>query len=222
MRPEFWHERWDRNEIGFHLPHVNPLLHAHWERLELPAGSRVLVPLCGKTLDMPWLLERGHEVVGVEISRRAVEAFAEEQNIALTAFRHGGFEVWSAGRLSIWCGDFFDLAPDSLGPVDAVYDRGSLVALPGELRQTYAAQLTRLVPPGAPSLLITLDYPPAEMDGPPFPLDPTGVRALFDGDWAVTEIEVADVLADNPRFAERGLTRLEERVFRLTRLSPPG
>jgi thiopurine S-methyltransferase len=69
----FWHDKWQRNQIGFHEPQANPLLLAHFDSLSLRAGSRIFVPLCGKTLDINWLLARGQRVVGAELSEIAVQ-----------------------------------------------------------------------------------------------------------------------------------------------------
>lgn len=91
MNEAFWHERWARNEIGFHLGEVNPYLLRHWPSLALPNGARVLVPLCGKSLDMAWLVEQGFTVVGVELSEKAVRAF-------LTS--NGWCRRWSGAELS--------------------------------------------------------------------------------------------------------------------------
>lgn len=62
MDANFWHEKWQRREIGFHQPQANPLLVAYFDKLNLAAGSRVLLPLCGKTRDIAWLLDRGFRV----------------------------------------------------------------------------------------------------------------------------------------------------------------
>ena len=65
MEPDFWLERWSEGRIGFHLPRVNPHLERHHDVLS--PRCRVLVPLAGKTLDLWWLREQGHEVTAVEL-----------------------------------------------------------------------------------------------------------------------------------------------------------
>ena len=50
--------------------------------------------------------------------------------------------------LKIWVGDIFDLSPIDIGIIDAVYDRGALVALPDmkpdNLRTRYTQKLMAL------------------------------------------------------------------------------
>ena len=81
MDAAFWLQRWQEGQIGFHRSDVMPLLEKHWPSLQLPAGSRVLVPLCGKSLDMHWLAAQGHRVLGVELSPLAVTQFFEEAGL---------------------------------------------------------------------------------------------------------------------------------------------
>ena len=71
MEHQFWHERWAKKEIGFHEGTVNKYLHDHWEQLAGKGTGAVLVPLCGKAHDMWWLHDRGHPVLGIELSEVA-------------------------------------------------------------------------------------------------------------------------------------------------------
>jgi thiopurine S-methyltransferase len=199
----FWLERWQRNEIGFHQPRPHPALARLWPSLGLGPGTRVFVPLAGKSLDLLWLAAQGHDVVGIELSAIAVRDFAAE---------HG-----QPARIDLRCGDLFDLAPAALGPIDAVFDRASLVALPPAMRQRYAAQLAALSPPGTRSLLVTMEYDQARMPGPPHSVPEDEVRALFGHTHDVEFVERNTALEDFPRFAQRGVDRLAEAVYRLTR-----
>ena len=180
-------------------------------------GGRVLVPLCGKSLDMLWLREQGYRVAGIEISEVAVAAFFDEQGLrpARSDMTHGS--RWSADGIDIYCGDFFRLVANEIGALDACYDRAALVALPEGMRRDYVMRLAELLTPGATGLLVTLDYDQAEMDGPPFAVPPGEVMNLFMPAFAVEELHDADVLAARPEFRERGLHRLHEHVFRLAR-----
>jgi thiopurine S-methyltransferase len=130
VETDFWHNRWENNLTGFHLDEVNPYLKANWTSLNLKAGARVFVPLCGKSLDLIWLAAQGYEVVGIELSPRAVEAFFTENNLTAEHQKIGNLEYWQAEDISLFCGDFFALTTEILGQVDAVYDRASLIALP--------------------------------------------------------------------------------------------
>ncbi len=213
-----WLARWEAGRIGFHSEAVNPHLRRHWQTLELHDGARVLVPLAGKSRDLVWLAEAGHRVIANELSPLAVAAFFDEAGLEPERRRQAGFEVWSAGPIRIYCGDFFALSPQIVGPVDACYDRAALVALPGPLRGRYVERLAALLAPGVPVLLIALDYDQRRMDGPPYSVPEHEVRRLASGRFDVGILSPAsDMLAENPRFAERGLERMEETVYRLTR-----
>jgi len=130
MEPKFWQERWARNQIGFHLPEVNPYLLRYWPSLTLAQGAKVLVPLCGKSLDLMWLASNGYHVLGVELSEQAVDAFFREQNLTPRITWHGVFKVYQADLIEIWCGDFFALDAGALADCTALYDRAALIALP--------------------------------------------------------------------------------------------
>lgn len=216
MDREFWQQRWRDNQIGFHQPHLNPHLLRYWERLGVPPGGCVLVPLCGKSLDMCWLSER-HPVLGVELSEKAIEDFGRENALAFARTQQAPFSVYRAGAITLLGGDFFEVRPRQTDAVTAVYDRAALIALPETMRRRYAEKLAVLVKPGTPMLLITLDYDQSEMKGPPFSVPAAEVEALFAVEWALEKLETRDILVDEPRFRERGLSRLAEQVYLLTR-----
>ncbi len=216
MNPDFWLERWQRNEIGFHQQEINAHLQDYWPRLGLPAGSRVFVPLCGKSRDLLWLRTCGHEVLGVEISPLAVRDFFAENRLTPLVAHDGKFERCTADGLSILCGDFFDLAPAQLAGADGVFDRASLIALPPAMRVRYAKHLTAILPRKAETLLVTMEYRQQEMDGPPFSVQEDEVRRLYEPRYMVATLFAKDILAENPRFRERGLSSLKEKVYRLT------
>lgn len=215
MEPEFWHDRWRRGDIGWHLPHPNPHLERWWHRLGVPAGGRVFVPLCGKTHDLAWLAGHGHSVVGVELSPLAVEQFFREQGLEPEREPAGVFRRCRAGAMEILCGDFFALTTTELGPVAAVWDRAALIAMPPGIRPRYAAHVLDLVPEVTPILLATMEYPQAQMPGPPFSVPESEVYELYAGRYRIERLCEADVLASQPRFRERGLGRLVEKVFAL-------
>ncbi|HEX5841635.1 MAG TPA: thiopurine S-methyltransferase [Pseudomonas sp.] len=217
MHAEFWQARWARSEIGFHLPEVNPYLQRHWPALGLPPGSQVLVPLCGKSLDLAWLAGQGYRVLGVELAQKAVEDFFSEQQLQPQISQVGDLLLYRAAALEIYCGDFFALTAQQLAGCTALYDRAALIALPAEMRARYVAHLTQVLPRGCQGLLVTLDYDQAQMDGPPFAVTDSEVQQLFAPGWQVESLQCADVLGENWRFLQRGLERLDERVYRLHR-----
>jgi thiopurine S-methyltransferase len=216
MKKDFWLERWEREEIGFHQNETNPYLRQYWPELRLASGSEVFVPLCGKSRDMLWLREQGHPVLGVELSAIAVQAFFKENGYIPHHEISEKFDCCEAEGIRILCGDFFDLGKDDLAKVSAVYDRASLVALPPEMRERYARHLVNILPPATQILLIAFDYPQPEMPGPPFAVSAGEVEALYRGHAGIRLLAQLDVLAQNPRFQERGLSRLQENIFLLT------
>jgi thiopurine S-methyltransferase len=218
MEKEFWLERWERAEIGFHQDAVNPWLARHWPRLAAAPGAKVFVPLCGKSLDMVWLRKQGHPVIGVELSPLAVEAFFDEQGVSPSTSHSANFQQCEADGIRILCGDFFDLSQADLGGAVTVYDRASLVALPPEMRQRYAQHMLKLLPAGARTLLVTFEYDQEQMSGPPFAVTPEDVQALYSVGARVEQLERIDVLEENERFKARGLTSLHENIFMLTKV----
>ncbi len=217
MRPEFWHERWRTGQIGFHQSSFDRQLLRHWPALRLAAGSRVLVPLCGKSLDMLWLREQGHRVVGVELSAVALEAFCMENGIAARRRLRDGFEVYEAANLELRCGDFFALTPAALGEVAAVYDRAALISWSEELRAPYVRHLAELLKPGTQILLHALEYPQAQMAGPPFSLERGEIERLFAPYCSIRQLDRQDILAAEPRLRSRGLSELFEVCYLLVR-----
>lgn len=217
MEPDFWQQRWREGQIGFHQDAPTPLLLKHWPSLDLPAATRVFVPLAGKSRDMAWLASQGHRVLGVELSRDAVEAFFTEHGLQPQRRDSRCGMHYSAGNIELICGDAFALDAAALADCSAVFDRAALIALPADMRQRYVGELHARLPPGCRGLLITLEYPQAEKAGPPFSVDETEVRALYARDWEVTTLERRDILAGQPRFIEEGVTTLETVVYRIDR-----
>jgi thiopurine S-methyltransferase len=217
MDKDFWLQRWERAETGFHQDDVNPHLARHWNTLAAAPGSTVFVPLCGKSLDMVWLRKNGHPVIGVELSPLAVEAFFAEQGISPSSSSTAHFRQCEAEGIRILCGDFFDMTPADLDGAVTVFDRASLVALPPDMRQRYARHMLHILPQGARTLLVTFQYDQTLMGGPPFAVTPEEVHALYGAGAHVELLERADVLEENAHFKARGLTALHENIFMLTR-----
>ena len=96
MDGDFWRERWRSNEIGFHQPDYSKWLLKYWRELHVPRGSDVFVPLCGKSRDLHWLLQRGYRVQGVELVDQAIEAFFEESDLPVQRDARG--PLWPLQR----------------------------------------------------------------------------------------------------------------------------
>ncbi len=217
METAFWHERWENNQIGFHQEEFHSSLEKFWPRLHLPQGSRIFVPLCGKSNDMLWLLEQGYRVLGVELSPIAVEAFFRENQIPFEKRERGELVSCSCDEVEILCGDFFALRREDLAEVGGFYDRASLVALPPPMRERYARHLADLLGEGAKGLLVSFAYPQHEMEGPPFSVPEEEVRSLFDGSFGIEKMDERDVLQENPGFAVRGVTSMAEALYAFER-----
>ena len=192
MDPNFWHKRWEKNEIGFHQSAVNVLLSDHFSGLSLPQTSRVFVPLCGKTRDIAWLLSQGHRVIGVELSKLAVEELFVDLGVAPKISVQGELLRYSAPGLEIFVGDIFELSGDLLGRVDAIYDRAALVAFPTEMRGRYGAHVAAITQL-APQFLICFEYDQAVMNGPPFSIDRQKVHDVYGAHYQIEPITNRDV-----------------------------
>ncbi len=217
MEKQFWLDRWAEQRIGFHLADINPHLRRYWSSLGVPPGGRVLVPLCGKSLDMLWLRDLGYEVLGVEFSAIAIRDFARENALALETFVDGDFVCARTERVTLLQGDFFHLDSRWTDEVVAVYDRAALVALPGEMRRRYVAKLAQLLVPGTEMLLVSMNYPQDEMSGPPFSVSEDEIALLYEDAFDLELLETVDVLAANPRLAEKGISRMTEQIWRIWR-----
>lgn len=202
---EGWLERWREGRIGWHEESGNKALKTHWRA----RGRTVLVPLCGKSVDLRWLAEQGNRVVGVELSALAIEAFFAEQALDFTT-ADGPLRRYDAVGLdiTIYCGDFLALSCERC---DAHYDRGALVALPAGQRPRYAAQVRSLLREDAEQLVITLEYDQAVAAGPPFSIDDAELLDYWPGLECVDAYD--DIANGPPKFREAGLTRMVEKVW---------
>jgi thiopurine S-methyltransferase len=203
---EPWIERWQTGRTGWHEAEGNASLKLHWQL----AGRRVLVPLCGKSVDLLWLEAQGNEVFGVELSPIAVEAFFDEHELAYER-RSGDLVVYTATerRITIACGDFFALTGEYF---DAHYDRGALIALPPEMRRRYAAHTSSLLGSNAAQLVVTVEYDQQHAAGPPYSVGEQEVLSYWSGLEKVESRE--DIGNAPPKFLEAGLESMHEVVWR--------
>lgn len=211
MHPSFWHERWSEGQIGFHRSDVHPDLlsyHDTW----LQGGQGILVPLCGKSVDVNWLAER-RPTVGVELSALAVRALHDEAGRDADVVDQGAFRAWRSPGLTVLEGDVFALTPDHVQGVDRVWDRACLVALDPARRRQYVALLRALLPAGTRVLANVLSYDPDRMTPPPHAVPEAEVRALYDG-CTVQVLDIDDTLP--PRWAERGHTWFRRTLYGIT------
>jgi thiopurine S-methyltransferase len=211
---ENWISRWQDGRIGWHEADGNAALQKFWPT---PGnGERVLVPLCGKSADLLWLAQQGYDVTGVELSDIALRAFFEESGIEFETRTIDGLLVLrsSSPRITLVCCDYFDF---SSNPFDALYDRASLIALPGKSRPEYVRHTKSLLKSGATQLLITLEYDQSQVDGPPYSVLADEVADHWgDLQW-ISGSNVIDGLP--PKFRESTLTQVTESVWLSKRLA---
>lgn len=192
MDAQFWHDRWAKNEIGFHKSEANPFLVKYVHELALSKGNRVFVPLCGKTLDIPWLLSNGYRIAGSELSAIAIDQLFSGLGVTPTITKNGRIAHYHANNIDIFVGDLFDVTRTMLGPVDAIYDRAALVALPDTIRSRYTAHVTDITN-HAPQLLICYEYDQRTAEGPPFSISHEEVRRHYANQYQLTLLTSEEV-----------------------------
>ena len=192
MEAKFWQDRWQENRIGFHESAANPALVNHIQALNLQQNARIFVPLCGKSLDLGWLLTQGYRVAGCELVALAVEQLFEELGETPVVDTVGSLQRFSIPALDVYVGDIFELDATELGAVDAVYDRAALVALPDQMRRRYASHLMSLTN-RAQQLIVTFDYDQSKMDGPPFSVPDAMVAELYDSHYQLTLLQAENM-----------------------------
>ena len=225
MEIDFWLERWNNNQTGFHQQQVNPYLTYFYGNkgpaVEQRETLKVFVPLSGKSKDMLWLSQNSYKVFAVECSDRAVKDFFEENALNYKHAEKDQHALYQSSDLpsliEIFQGDFFELQQQDLDDVTDIFDRASLVALPVEMRQQYAEKMAELQKPGIRTLLVTLTFDPAEMNGPPFSVTEEEVNDLYSENFTIQKLLVKNVIEEETGLRKRGLTALVETVYKLVR-----
>lgn len=210
MDTKFWYEKWQKNEIAFHASTANPLLVKHFHRLSLEKGSRVFLPLCGKTLDIAWLLSNGYRVAGAELVETAILQLFAGLGLEPKVSELAGLKHFHAKNIDIFVGNIFDLSKETLGSVDAVYDRAALVALPEETRVRYTAHMNTITLK-KPQLVICYEYDQDRVAGPPFSITSEEINRHYRESYDLFLLESADV----PGGLKGGLCAAKEHVWLL-------
>ena len=211
---EFWHDRWQSQKIGWHREIYNDLLLKHWPKINAIENGSVLVPLCGKSLDMLWLAKQGHSVVGLEMVQQAVETFFNENKLIYDCVETDKHKKYSNEQFTIYQGNVFDLKPEII-QADAWYDRAAMIAIDPSTRVEYVNQIRKQTKQDAVGLLITFAYPQEQMQGPPFALHDGEVRRLFSAGFELERLEKIELEDDK----DRGLTKVTSSVFKITRVN---
>ena len=210
-----WHEFWTRDRQGFHEGRVNRYLQRHFSDFGLETGDAVFVPLCGKAVDLHWLAQQGHPVIGVELSAVAIESFFADSELPYERSEEGAFTVYRSINITLYQGDYMRLEPRHLESCRLVYDRASLVAIESFNRPSYARHMQAIVPDATPMLLVTLEYDQRKMDGPPFSVPLDEVKSLYAPGYQVQQLEAVEQIDERPKWREIGLESLVERALRL-------
>ena len=209
-----WLKLWRDRLTDFHQLKVNKFLAAFWPNIDLLKGSRVFVPLCGKSLDMTWLVKQGLDVIGVEISPVAVKAFFHENGLKPMKRRVGKFTLWKHGHISILCGDYFSLKGSDLGRIDIVYDRAALTALPEDIRKHYVAHL-QLIAPQAGIFLLTVE----DIEGAFYGQGPSvdeEIKSLYSEEFSIKLAHVEHCVENEIQSPHQPVTRTEYKVYQLS------
>ncbi len=206
MELSYWISRWKRGKTGFHMENGYPGLKRNWKNLNLPPDPVVLVPLAGKSLDIMCLSEKSQKVIAVEISEIAINQFFTDNHLNATVDHYAGFDIYSAGNISFWCGDFMKLPRKPLLSIDLIYDKGSLIALPPDKRNDYIKKLISICSPHTNILMHLISYPGQNMPGPPFSVTKADIERDFGEHFRIHELESSEMkLSDYKKFQQRGL-----------------
>ncbi len=217
MEPDYWIEGWEQGRTGFDQSEPHRWLPEHWASVEVANDAVVFVPLCGKTVDMVWLAEQGHRIIGVEVSEIAVVGFFDMVGLTPEVEVIGPLSAYRAGPYEIWRGDLFEVPATVFDRVDVVYDRASIVALPPQIRQRYTQMLSTQLRGDAPWYLVSFTYDQSEMDGPPFSVTLEEIDALLANEFDIETVVDESVIERAAAMQERGLTEMRETLSILRR-----
>lgn len=217
MEKAYWLNKWKLQDIAFHEQHVTPDLITYFHYLNLQPGHTVFVPLCGKTKDMLWLVEKGCRVVGVELSEIACHDFFAELKVAPRVTKQANFTQYQYENIELLCGDLFVLTKKDLPRIDAVYDCKALIALPSDIRKKYVEQMIACLGTHIKILLITRESQ-CQVSPPPFPIDGTEVNLLYGSYFDVKKIKNLLITKDQipEHLTKKGYTQMFESVYLMT------
>lgn len=216
MELSYWESRWNKGNTGFHMPEGYPGLKEYWPSLNLPANPRVLVPLCGKSIDMIVLEQQGASVVGIEISEKAILSFFSKHRRQFETKDYAGFKIYRSEKIELWQGDFLKYPTQKSG-FNLIYDKAALVALPPDKQTAYVHKLHSLAGPDTAILMHHFLYPQHEMQGPPFSISPQKIDYYFSDRFTIHLLEKNKIPSNSfPVFRRRGLkSPLTERLLYL-------
>ncbi|MBK22593.1 MAG: hypothetical protein CME70_01195 [Halobacteriovorax sp.] len=214
MEKEFWLNKWNQNSIGFHRSEYHPELLKYITKFEELEKS-VLVPLCGKSLDLIYLKDQGFNVVGIEFSKKACEEFFNENNIEYQIITEDGFEIFESDKIHLYCGDYFKFVPRE--KLNFAYDRAAIVALDPNNRKAYADQYAKNINAGGKLLMLTFEYDQSKCQGPPWSTEEYFIYEYFEKEFDIDILENSQIKVGNPRMQEAGVSTALQKTFLLTK-----
>nr|CAB3267192.1 thiopurine S-methyltransferase-like [Phallusia mammillata] len=210
-----WDNKWKAEKTMWHRNEVHVDLLKHEKLLDT---GRIFLPLCGKSVDLKYLAEKGHEVVGLEFSEKACDDFFQENGLQFTKRKLVDFAFFQYEakelKITIFQGDMFDANKSLLGSFDAIWDRGSFVAINESDRPKYAKILCNILKPTGKVLLNSFTYDSTEFGGPPHSADRETVEKVFGSTFKVTFLDSYDYL--RPQLKARGITKMIASNYILT------
>lgn len=219
MSKNTWEDCWSVGKTFFHRSAYHPMLVEHIEKLINGRSNLVIfIPLCGKSLDIKYLYDLGHTVVGVEGAKSPIEEFFGEHNLEFTKSDcpsvNGSVYKNGDNRIRIYHGDMFDFNGKDEVKFSGVWDRGSFGAINKTDRPKYVELLTSMVTEDCQYLLNTYDYNPEQFSGPPHCFTDEEMLGYWGHKWNITRIHYEDVNNDSKR--EKGVEYFNEQVHHLT------
>lgn len=217
MEISYWQSRWQNDKTGWHMQQVFSPLKTYWNSLQLAKGATVFVPLCGKSLDLEWLVNQGHYVVGIDMSVKAVHELTKRHNEPFEESSKGSFTCYKSNSMELWRGDVFKLQKRWLPAIDAIYDKAALIALPPEMRKAYVITLKSFLQPHTQIFINCFEYNQNEMSGPPFAVFRDELESLWGDQFNIKLLHAQSLFDELTNFHRRGLhSYLKEKIYRLS------
>jgi thiopurine S-methyltransferase len=212
MDVEFWKTAWDEGRIGFHRGEFHPELLKYFPLLEIQGEQSILVPLCGKTLDITWLSHQNLYVTGVELCQKAVLEYFQDHSIENYEVQNNSY---THQNITLEVGDFFHHQKE--GGYDYIYDRAAIVALPPQMRIEYAKKCLELLKPKGRSLLIAFEYDQTKVQGPPFSVEEAEIYQLFGNEAQIDLLDTQSSQPKNQKFVEAGLNKFTQKTYLISK-----
>lgn len=214
MNKDFWLSVWQRGKTAFHRNESSALLKKIFLTLQIKQGQRILVPLCGKSLDMIWLKQQGLLVTGVELSPIACHDFFAENKLPFSIKSEENFSHYASDGIEIFCGDFFNFTtPKSF---QLIYDYAALVALPYDVRRRYAEHLTNLSQENTTILLFVIESDYKSIT-PPFSVDQQEIQELYQKHFTIELLEQHSIKQLPLFLKQKGHKKIAHCIYRLKR-----